>query len=108
MKHKLKHKSIPGGVHTDLCCVVLCLSTCTGTLYLYPSIYAILPMLSHLPGGMLPASSGKDKKDNLEDFSIPDNHPWAEKKGVSEDDEELIKARLAVKRGLPLETLNDE
>ena len=65
-------------------------------------------MLSHLPGGMLPASSGKDKKDNLEDFSIPDNHPWAEKKGVSEDDEELIKARLAVKRGLPLETLNDE
>jgi hypothetical protein len=50
---------------------------------------------------------GKDK-DSLEDFSIPDNHPWAEKKGVAEDDEELIKARLAVKRGLPLENLNED
>ena len=45
--------------------------------------------------------------DRLEDFAIPENHPWAEKMEVEDGDEELIKARLAVRRGLPLETLED-
>lgn len=45
--------------------------------------------------------------DRLEDFAIPENHPWAEKTEVGDGDEELIKARLAVSRGLPLETLED-
>ncbi|QDZ21032.1 hypothetical protein HOP50_05g35570 [Chloropicon primus] len=52
-------------------------------------------------------STGGREGDKLEDFSIPDNHPWAEKKEVDASDEELIKARLAVKRGLPLENLDD-
>jgi len=54
-------------------------------------------------------SAGKGQgKASLEDFSIPENHPWAEKEAVGADDEELIKARLAVKRGLPLESLGDK
>ena len=51
--------------------------------------------------------SGSDKA-KLESFDIPENHPWAEKTSVAKDDEELIKARLAVKRGLPLESLSDK
>ena len=37
---------------------------------------------------------GGSEGDKLEDFSIPDNHPWAEKKEVDATDEELIKARV--------------
>lgn len=59
--------------------------------------------------GSVAMGQGSNKeKDSLKDFSIPDNHPWAEKKDVSSDDEELIKARLAVKRGFPLETLEED
>ena len=57
-------------------------------------------------GSQTSGAKGKEGE-NLEDFNIPENHPWAEKKDVSKDDEELIKARLSVRRGLPLESLND-
>jgi len=47
----------------------------------------------------------KANRDKLENFDIPSNHPWAEKKPVSSNDEELIKQRLDVKKGLPLQEL---
>src|SRR5689334_9116072 len=39
---------------------------------------------------------------DLEDVDLPDNHPWAVKKPVSKEQDELIKARLSVRRGTAL------
>eukprot|EP00884_Botryococcus_braunii_P012360 jgi/Botrbrau1/21124/Bobra.0061s0019.1 len=42
---------------------------------------------------------------DIERIVLPENHPFAVKKKVSKEEEDLIKARLAVKRGLPLQDL---
>lgn len=42
---------------------------------------------------------------DIEKVDLPDNHPFAVKKKVSKDEEELAKKRLEVKRGLPLQDL---
>lgn len=43
---------------------------------------------------------------DIEKVDLPDNHPFAVKKKVSKDEEELAKKRLEVKRGLPLQDLS--
>lgn len=42
---------------------------------------------------------------DLDQVELPDNHPFAVKKKVSKDEEELAKKRLEVKKGLPLQDL---
>ncbi|CAL5222148.1 g4471 [Coccomyxa viridis] len=44
-------------------------------------------------------------KVDLEKVELPANHPFAMKKQVSRDEEKLQKARLEIKRGLPLQDL---
>ncbi|KAK9903560.1 hypothetical protein WJX75_008961 [Coccomyxa subellipsoidea] len=43
---------------------------------------------------------------DLENVELPENHPFAVKKQVSKDEEELQNARLKVTRGLPLQDLS--
>ncbi|CAL8465378.1 g4914 [Coccomyxa elongata] len=43
---------------------------------------------------------------DLENVELPENHPFAIKKQVSKDEEELQNARLKVRRGLPLQDLS--
>ena len=59
-------------------------------------------------GSYRDGASGESKKDDLDDFDLPEDHPWAERTPVGPDDEELVKARLAVRRGPPLQSLADK
>jgi len=43
----------------------------------------------------------------LEDIELPDNHPFASRTNVSAAEEELMLARLRVRRGVPLQSLGD-
>ncbi|KAK9802693.1 hypothetical protein WJX73_007339 [Symbiochloris irregularis] len=43
---------------------------------------------------------------DIDDIVLPDNHPFAVKKPVTKEDEELVEARLNVRRGLPLQDLS--
>jgi hypothetical protein len=43
----------------------------------------------------------------LEDIELPDNHPFASRANVSAAEEELMLARLRVRRGVPLQSLGD-
>ena len=43
------------------------------------------------------------KADGLE---IPEDHPFASSERVAEEDDELIKARMKIKRGMPLQDLD--
>ena len=43
------------------------------------------------------------KADGLE---IPEDHPFASSERVAKEDDELIKARMKIKRGMPLQDLD--
>lgn len=50
------------------------------------------------------ARAGKSPP-NEEDIDIPSNHPFAKREQITEEQQELMKKRLQVKRGLPLQDL---
>jgi len=40
-------------------------------------------------------------KITLEDIELPENHPWATKAPVSKDDDQRVRARIRLQRGVP-------
>jgi hypothetical protein len=49
----------------------------------------------------------QDEKVDLNKIQLPANHPFAVSKQISDEEEQLQKARLRVRRGMPLKDINE-